>query len=71
MDDILVYKFSSDFYLLVVNASNTDKDYQWIMENFRGRVEVKNLSEEYAQMAVQGPEAGKILQKLVNIRWKS
>ncbi|ANW98384.1 glycine cleavage system protein T [Thermoclostridium stercorarium subsp. thermolacticum DSM 2910] len=68
VDDILVYKFSSDFYLLVVNASNTDKDYQWIMENFRGRVEVKNLSEEYAQMAVQGPEAGKILQKLVNIR---
>lgn len=68
VDDILVYKYSPSFYLLVVNASNTDKDYEWLMKNKEGRVEIKNVSGYYAQLALQGPEAEKILQKLVNAR---
>lgn len=70
VDDILVYKYSSEFYLLVVNASNIDKDYDWLSQNLEGRVEIENISDYYAQLALQGPESEKILQKLVNINLK-
>jgi len=68
VDDILIYRHSSDFYLLVVNASNTDKDYEWLVQNTEGRVIIRNVSDNYAQLALQGPESERILQKLVNIR---
>ena len=67
VDDILIYKYSSEFYLLIVNASNTDKDYDWLSQNLEGRVKVNNVSDYYAQLALQGPESEKILQKLVDI----
>lgn len=66
VDDLLVYKNSNVDYLLVVNASNTDKDFQWLKEQVFGNVEVENVSEGYAQLAIQGPEAQTILQKLVS-----
>ncbi|NYB75779.1 glycine cleavage system aminomethyltransferase GcvT [Sedimentibacter hydroxybenzoicus DSM 7310] len=65
VDDLLVYKHNNEDYLLVVNASNTDKDYEWFKENEFGNVTVENVSEKYAQLALQGPNAQDILQKLV------
>lgn len=64
VDDLLVYKLDDDRYLLVVNAANTDKDYEWLAEHADGNARVENVSESYAQLAVQGPEAERILQKL-------
>ncbi len=64
VDDLLVYKYSNTNYLLVVNASNTEKDYRWMKENIFGDTEILNVSENYAQLALQGPLAEKILQKL-------
>jgi aminomethyltransferase len=67
VDDLLVYKYSKEHYLLVVNASNTDKDYQWIHENLSGKVGIQNVSEQYAQLALQGPGAEAVLQKLTDL----
>lgn len=65
VDDLLAYKINEEYYLLVVNASNIDKDYSWIMSNTESfSVQVKNLSQEYGQIAVQGPKAEEVLQKI-------
>lgn len=64
VDDLLVYKLENEKYLLVINASNTDKDYEWMMQNERGSVSIKNISSNVAQLAIQGPKAEAILQKL-------
>ena len=64
VDDLLVYKYTNTDYLLVVNASNTEKDYRWMKENIFGYTEVLNVSENYAQVALQGPLSQTILQKL-------
>jgi len=65
VDDLMVYKYSDSYCLLVVNASNTDKDYAWITEH-QGNydVEIINKSSEYSQLALQGPKAVEILQSL-------
>lgn len=65
VDDLLVYKYNNIDYLLVVNASNTDKDFEWLENHVFGNVEVKNVSHEYSLLALQGPEAQSILQKHV------
>jgi aminomethyltransferase len=57
VDDLLVYRYDSKNYLLVVNAANTDKDYEWIQQNLIPGVEASNRSSEYAQLALQGPAA--------------
>ena len=64
VDDLLVYKYNNTDYLLVVNASNTDKDFEWIENHVFGNVDVKNASSDYAQLALQGPDAQNVLQKL-------
>lgn len=64
VDDLLVYKLEDNHYLLVVNASNIEKDYKWLEEHLEGNVELKNLSDETAQVAIQGPLAEEVLQKL-------
>ncbi|MBM7646344.1 aminomethyltransferase [Scopulibacillus daqui] len=66
VDDLIVYKKSHDNFLLVVNAANTDKDFDWIKSHQKGDVEIKNISGEIAQLAVQGPKAQQILQKLTD-----
>jgi glycine cleavage system T protein (aminomethyltransferase) len=67
VDDLLVYKFSNTHYFLVVNASNLEKDYEWIKENKKDyNVEINNLSDEYSEIAIQGPKAEKILQKITD-----
>ncbi len=67
VDDLLIYKMAEDDYLLVVNASNTDKDYQWIMDHKEGDIEIINDSDITAQLAIQGPKAGEILQEITDI----
>jgi aminomethyltransferase len=66
VDDLLVYKYNSRDYLLVVNASNTDKDFAWMLENAEGEIELKNVSEAYAQIAIQGPRSEAVLQRLTD-----
>lgn len=66
VDDLVVYKYSDSDYLLVVNAANVDKDFAWIQEHAPAEVTVKNVSSDYAQLAVQGPQAQTILQKLTD-----
>lgn len=64
VDDLLIYKLTDDNFLLVVNASNIDKDFDWLQQHLEGDVELVNLSEKTAQLALQGPLAGRVLQKL-------
>src|SRR5262245_53763757 len=65
IDDLLVYRFAEDHLLLVVNAGTTDKDWDWISSHQGDPVfELKNVSSEYCQIAVQGPDAISILQQL-------
>jgi len=67
VDDLLVYKFDAERYLLVVNAANIQKDVEWIVAHKPDDVEVEDLSEGYAQLALQGPKSQEILQKIVDI----
>ena len=67
VDDLIVYKQSDEKYLLVVNASNTVKDFQWLLENKKGNVTITNRSSEYSQLALQGPEAENILQQFTSV----
>jgi aminomethyltransferase len=67
VDDILVHRISGHSYFICVNASNTDKDYEWICRQNRFGATVANTSEEYTQLAIQGPKAAGILQRCVNI----
>ena len=68
VDDLLVYKFSKEHFYLVINAGNIDKDLQWMSDNKGAcEVEIANISEEVAEIAIQGPKAQEILQKLTDI----
>ncbi len=68
VDDILIYRMAKDDYFVVVNASNSDKDFEWIADCARGMdVDVRNESAEWAQLALQGPHAERILQPLTDI----
>ncbi len=67
VDDLLVYRLEEDEYLLVVNASNTDKDFKWIKENSSGDVRIENQSPEYGQLALQGPNSKELLQQFTDI----
>ena len=65
VDDIIIYKKGEENYLLVVNAANVEKDYEWLLE-FAGDYDVslENISSQIAQLALQGPLAEDVLQKL-------
>ncbi|MBS1622682.1 MAG: glycine cleavage system aminomethyltransferase GcvT [Bacteroidetes bacterium] len=66
VDDLLVYRISADKYYLVVNASNIEKDWNWISQHNSFGVEMKNVSADTSLLAVQGPDAIKALQKLTD-----
>lgn len=66
VDDLLVYKISNEKFLLVVNASNLDKDFKWMNESNKFGVELSNQSDEYSLLAVQGPNSLSTLQKIIN-----
>ena len=68
VDDILVHRFAPDHYFLCVNASNTDKDFDWICDNAGDFVaEPSNVSAKYTQLAIQGPKALEVLQPLTGV----
>ncbi len=71
VDDFLVYRFSAETFLLVVNAANIDKDWNWVYENAKEfgldlEKEIYNASDEISQLAIQGPLAMKTVQKLTD-----
>lgn len=61
VDDLLIYKLAPEDFLVVVNASNADRDFEWIAARAEGDVEVVNESDRYALLALQGPRALEIL----------
>lgn len=68
VDDLIVYKYSTTKYLLVVNASNIDKDWAWVnRHNEQFGCKLENASDRMAQLAVQGPKATEMLQKLTDL----
>lgn len=68
VDDLLVYKMESNRYFLVINASNIDKDVAWIMQHAKDfDVVVENQSEKYGEVAVQGPDTEKIVERVLGI----
>ncbi|MEA2206723.1 MAG: aminomethyltransferase [Blastocatellia bacterium] len=68
IDDLLVYRIAADHLLLVVNAGTTEKDWEWIKSHHTNQhVELRNVSADFCQIALQGPEALRILQSLSDI----
>ncbi|MFL9831658.1 glycine cleavage system aminomethyltransferase GcvT [Flavobacterium sp. ST-87] len=67
VDDLLVYKIKDEKYLLVVNASNIDKDWDWISAHNDLGVDMKNISDDYSLLAIQGPKAAEALQSLTSV----
>ena len=67
VDDLLVYRLDSKSYMLVVNASNIEKDWNWISQHNTKNVEMHNISDKTSLLAVQGPKALATLQKLTDI----
>jgi len=67
VDDLLVYKFSDEEYLLVVNASNIDKDWNWIAGHNTFGAEMENISEHTSLLAIQGAKAQETLQQLTDV----
>lgn len=67
VDDLLVYKMADDHYMLVVNASNIEKDWNWIQQHNDLGVEMTNASDEYCLFAVQGPKAAEAMQSLTKV----
>jgi aminomethyltransferase len=68
IDDVLVYRMGENHFFLCVNASNQQKDYQWIRDNAKPGTEVLFRGDDFAQIAVQGPRALEILRPLTEIR---
>jgi len=71
VDDLLVYRINNEEYLLVVNASNIEKDWNWISQHNDLGVEMINKSDEISLLAVQGPKAAEALQSLTEVDLKS
>ena len=66
VDDLLVYKINDETYLLVVNAANIEKDWNWVQSQNKFGVTLYNASDEISQLAIQGPLALKAMQKLTS-----
>ncbi|HKJ42942.1 MAG TPA: glycine cleavage system aminomethyltransferase GcvT [Sunxiuqinia sp.] len=64
VDDLLVYHYEPDKYMLVVNAANIEKDWKWIVSQNDDNVELEDASDRISQLAIQGPKAIQVLQKL-------
>ncbi|MTI39481.1 glycine cleavage system aminomethyltransferase GcvT [Fulvivirga lutimaris] len=67
VDDLLVYQMKEEQYLLVVNASNIEKDWNWISSKNDVGAEMKNISDDFSLFAIQGPKATETLQKLTSV----
>lgn len=67
VDDLLVYRINEKAFMLVVNASNIEKDWEWISKYNNAGVEMKNISDQTSLLAVQGPKAAEALQSLTDV----
>lgn len=67
VDDLIVYRFNAEKYILVVNASNIEKDWNWISQHNTMNATMRDLSDEYSLLAIQGPKAAEAMQSLTNI----
>ena len=68
VDDLLVYKMGENDFFLVINASNIDKDWAWMLQHAEGfDIDLQNRSEEYGQIAVQGPESEQVMEQVLGI----
>ena len=67
VDDLLVYHYEPEKYLLVVNAANIEKDWNWCVSHNTVGAELENASDRMAQLAIQGPKAMEVLQKLTPV----
>jgi aminomethyltransferase len=67
VDDLIVYRIKEEQYLLVVNASNIDKDWNWISSHNTNGVDMRNLSDDYSLLAIQGPKAVEAMQSLTTV----
>jgi aminomethyltransferase len=67
VDDLIVYRMKEDQYLLVVNASNIEKDWNWISSHNDLGVDMRNLSDDYSLLAIQGPKAVEAMQALTSV----
>ncbi len=67
VDDLIVYKMADEKYLLVVNASNIEKDWNWISSHNSMNAEMRDISEDYSLLAIQGPKASEAMQSLTSI----
>lgn len=70
VDDLIIYRFNEDKYLLVVNASNIEKDWNWIAQHNTMDATMKDLSDEYSLLAIQGPKAAEAMQSLTEVNLK-
>ena len=71
VDDLLVYKMGEQDYFLVINAANIDKDWAWMKEQAKGfDIELTNRSDDYGQLAVQGPEAEAVTESVLGLACK-
>ena len=71
VDDLLIYKFNQEKYMLVVNASNIQKDLDWIVKFNYKNVKIYNFSDKYSMLAIQGPMSSKALQPLTSFHLSS
>jgi aminomethyltransferase len=71
VDDLIVYRIKDFTYLLVVNAANIEKDWEWISSNNTVNAEMRNISENYSLLAIQGPKAVEAMQSLTSINLSS
>lgn len=71
VDDLLLYRKKEHEYLLVVNASNIQKDYEWLLSHVQGDVVIENVSQQTALLAIQGPKAAEILQTVTSENLKA
>ncbi|MGL4520271.1 MAG: glycine cleavage system aminomethyltransferase GcvT [Phocaeicola sp.] len=67
VDDLLVYRYGEEKYMLVVNAANIEKDWEWCVNHNKVGATLENASEWMGQLAIQGPKAGEVLQKLTSV----
>ena len=67
VDDIVLYRISSEHIFICVNAANKDKDLKWLLEQKEGEVEIFDNSDHYVQLAIQGPQAEATLQPLTDV----
>ena len=67
VDDLIIYRVKEQTYLLVVNASNIDKDWEWISKHNSNNAEMKNISENFSLLAIQGPKAVEAMQSLTSV----